>query len=43
MGVLPVCVSVCHVGAAVSGKDVGAPGARVLDSCESPCKCWELN
>jgi hypothetical protein len=34
IGVLTVCM-LC--------KGVGSPGTRVIDSCEPPCECWELN
>jgi hypothetical protein len=34
IAVLPACMSVWSV---------GSPGAEVVDSCDPPCECWELN
>lgn len=44
--VLPECVSMHHMCALNSQKSeesVRSPGARVTDSCESACGCWEPN
>jgi hypothetical protein len=30
------CMCVLHEG-------IGSPGIGVIDSCELPCGCWELN
>lgn len=44
MGVLPVCIPVPHVYSAHRRpEEVGSPGIVVIDSCELPRECWELN
>ena len=47
MSVLPACMSVSHIRAcpvpseASEGHQI--PGTGVIDGCETPCGCWELN
>lgn len=46
MDVLPVCISVYHMHAWClwrSEEDIISLGTRVIDSCEWPFDCWELN
>lgn len=32
-----------HVRVLRPEEDVGFPGTGIVDSCELPCGCWELN
>ena len=45
MCVLPVCMSVYHVHAGCSRRPeegIKSSGTEVIDSCELPCRCWEI-
>jgi hypothetical protein len=33
----------CFASMYVCIENVGSPGTGVRDSCDLPCKCWELN
>lgn len=44
--VLPACIYVYHMCTWYlwrSEKDIRSPGTRIVDSCEPPQWCWELN
>ena len=45
MGVLPTCMSVPHVCLVHTDnrRDMGFLGTGLIDYCEPPCGCWELN
>lgn len=40
VGVLTACVFVCHVLGVVAEEGIRS-GNGAIDSCESPCGCWE--
>ena len=39
---LCACLYVYH-GHTVPAEGVSSPGTEVMDGCEPPCGCWELN
>jgi hypothetical protein len=44
MSTLPACMSVYHVCLVpAEARSVRAQETGVIDSCELPCGCWELN
>jgi hypothetical protein len=47
MGVLPACVCIyVPLGCMVpteSREDIRFPRNGIIDACELPCRCWELN
>ena len=32
-----------YAGSCRAETSIGSPGTEVIDSCELPCRCWELN
>lgn len=43
MSVLPVCMYVYHKYVPVRTRRGQIPWNRVVESCKSPCRCWEPN